>query len=83
MINKEILSSVFESYKINNVIVVEENNNLNFVISNMSVSISLDRWQYLENILKDITGKNINLLTCCQVKNNLGLDYLKKGVVIR
>ena len=83
MINENILSKIFEQNKINNVIMVEENNYLNFIISNMTSSLSLDKWEYLENILKDVTSKNINIITYNQALKNLGNDYIKKGVVIR
>ena len=83
MINKNILSSIFESYKINNVILVEDNEKLHFIISNMSSSFNLDRWEYLENILKDVTGKSINIITYNQAIKHFDTNYLDKGLVIR
>ena len=83
MINNRIISSVFSNYGIDSVILVEDNNKLNFVISNMNSSISLDRWEYLENILKDITQRDVNIMPLNQVLSHLGSDYISKGVVIQ
>lgn len=82
MITNEGLKSIFNSYKINNVILVENANELNFVISNMNSNISLTEWENLENILKDIYKKNINIMTKNQCVKYLGNDFLSKGVVI-
>ena len=83
MINKEILSSVFFNYGIKKIILVEDNTRLNFVISNMDLELSLDRWEYLENILKDITKKDINIMPLNQVLKHLGSTYVSKGDVIQ
>ena len=82
MITNECLKSIFNSYKINNVVLVENANELNFVISNMNSNISLTEWENLENILKDIYKKNINIMTKNQCVKYLGNDFLSKGVVI-
>ena len=82
MITNEGLKSIFNSYKINNVVLVENDNELNFVISNMNSNISLTEWENLENILKDIYKKNINIMTKNQCVKYLGNDFLSKGVVI-
>ncbi len=82
MITNEGLKSIFNSYKINNVVLVENANELNFVISNMNSNISLTEWENLENILKDIYKKNINIMTKNQCVKYLGNDFLSKGVVI-
>ena len=82
MITNEGLKSIFNSYKINNVVLVENANELNFVISNMNSNISLTEWENLDNILKDIYKKNINIMTKNQCVKYLGNDFLSKGVVI-
>ena len=82
MITNEGLKSIFNSYKINNVVLVENDNELNFVISNMNSNISLTEWENLENILKDIYKKNINIMTKNQCVKYLGNNFLSKGVVI-
>jgi len=83
MINKEILSSVFSNYGIKKIVLVEDNNKLNFIISEMDLSISLDRWEYLENILKDITKKDINIMALNDVFKYLGTNYISKGVALQ
>lgn len=82
MISIKGLQSVFSSYKINSVVLVENESSMDFIISNMENSISLDNWENLENVLKDIYKKNINLLTKEQCLKYLGKDFLNKGVTI-
>ena len=83
MINEKVLSSVFGNYDIHNVILLPMDETYNFVISNMPSSISLERWKYLENILKDITKKEINLFAFSQAISHFGEETLKKGMVIK
>ena len=83
MINKNILSQVFDNYGINKVMLLEYNNSYNFLISEMNKELSLDRWEYLENILKDITKKNINLIPYSQAKKYFNDDINLKGEVIK
>lgn len=80
MINKNILNSVFDTYGINKVTLIEENNEYIFLISNMPSNINLDRWEYLENILKDITQKNVSILALNYAKKYINLE---KGLVIK
>lgn len=82
MISIKGLQSVFSSYKINSVVLVENESSIDFIISNMENSISLDNWENLENVLKDVYKKNINLLTKEQCLKYLGKDFLNKGVTI-
>lgn len=83
MINTKVLSSVFDNYDIHNVILLPINNTYNFIISNMPSSISLERWEYLENILKELTKKEINIFAVDQAISHLGEEAIKKGSVIR
>ena len=80
MIDNSVLSSVFDSYKIQNIVMVEQEGTYNFLISNMPTSISLDRWEYLENILRDITKKEIVIMPMSYAKKHLNLE---EGVVIK
>lgn len=82
MITTEGLKSIFNSYKIDSVVLVENTNELDFVISNMNSSISLNEWENLENILKDIYKKDVNIMSKNQCIKYLGNDFLSKGVVI-
>ncbi len=82
MITTEGLKSIFSSYKIDSVVLVENTNELDFVISNMNSSISLNEWENLENILKDIYKKDVNIMSKNQCIKYLGNDFLSKGVVI-
>ena len=83
MINTNILSSVFKNYGIHDITLVVENDTYNFIISNMTSTIAIDRWKYLEDILKDITKKKINLIPLNQALKYLGEDYINKGVEIK
>ena len=83
MIDNTILSSVFDNYNINNVFLIKDNTTYNFIISNMPASISLERWEYLENILKDITKANVNLITLTDALKHFGKENLSKGEVIK
>jgi len=82
MINPDILSSVFKSHKIEKVILIEDDYKLNFIVSNMSTSFDIDKWEYLENILKDITHSNVNIIPFCQAVKYFDESYINKGMVI-
>lgn len=82
MITSEGLKSIFNSYKIGNVILVENSNEMNFIISNMNSNISLNDWQNLENVLKDVYRKSINIMTKNQCIKYLGKEFLDKGVCV-
>ena len=82
MINKDIIKSIFVNYHISKIIMIEEKDFYAFVIEKMSESIALDRWEQLENVLKDYTKKEISLIPYKQAYNQLGKKYLDKGVII-
>lgn len=82
MITEEGLRSIFTSYRIEHVILVKEESSLNFVISNMKSNISLNNWENLENILKDIYKKEINIITKEQCLKYLGKNFISKGETI-
>ena len=79
MLDKNLLASIFKTYGINNVLLIEDSSRLNFVISNMDINFNLDKWEYLENILKDVTKSEVNIMSYYQVSKYLGEDYLSKG----
>ena len=83
MINTKVLSSVFDNYDIHKVILLDIDNTYNFIISNMPSSISLEKWEYLENILQEITKKNINIFSLTQAINHFGNSIKSKGLVIK
>ena len=83
MINSSLLSSIFDNYGINKITVVEDNSALNFIISDMPSSISLERWEYLENILKEVTKKEIVFITKEQASSIFSGSTIKEGVVIK
>ena len=82
MMNKSIMKSIFSNYHISKIIMIEEKNFYAFIIEKMNESISLDRWEQLENVLKDYTKKEISLIPYMQAYNQLGKKYLDKGVII-
>ena len=83
MINTNILSSIFDNYSINKVILLEDTDCYNFIISNMPSSINLDRWEYLENILKEILRKNINIIPHNQAIEIFDNNAINEGLVIK
>lgn len=83
MINKDFLSSVFDNYDIKKVLLIHEDESYNFIISEMSTSLTLERWEYLENILKDITNKDINLIPFSQAEKIFDNASINKGLVIK
>ena len=82
MINTAIIKSMFKNYHINKIIMIEEKDFYAFIIGPMNKSISIERWEHLENILKDYTKKDVSLIPYKQAYNQLGKKYLEKGVSI-
>ena len=83
MIEKKILKSIFNNYFINKVIYIEEDNSILFLICSMNDSISLERWENLENVLHEYLNKKINLLPFVQASKFIQENYLKKGEIIQ
>lgn len=82
MITEKGLKSIFESYGIKHVKLVKNQNEYDFIISSMEKSISLDNWQNLENVLKDVLGKDIEIMTEPQAIKYLKSDYFSKEEII-
>jgi len=80
--NKNILKSIFNTYSIDKVILVEENDFLSFILCSMQECLSYERWCCLENNLKELLNKEVSLLPLSQAIKYLGKDYLSKGVRI-
>ena len=80
MINKQVLKDVFDTYNIEKVTLVDSNNHYIFLIDGMSSGLSLERWDYLEHILQDITNKQITLLPFNYAKKHIKLN---EGIVIK
>ena len=79
MIKTEIFASVFKSHGIEKVLLVQAKNRNIFLIQEMSSSIPLNRWEHLENILKDICQSECDILSydCASKYINI-----KNGVTI-
>ena len=82
MINKELFASVFKNYGIERVLLNKDESNYNFIISQMNNNISLERWEQLENILKDITKSNVNIFGLEQATKYLSNTYIEESMVI-
>lgn len=83
MIDKKVIKSIFSNYSISEVIFIKENSFCSFIICSMKESISLDRWDNLENILKEYTSMDISLTPLEQALKYLSKEYLSKGVIIK
>ena len=83
MINKKIIKEIFSNYSINKVIFIEEKSFNSFIIVSMNESISLTRWENLENILKEYLNKDVTLLPLSQALKALGENHLRKGEIIQ
>lgn len=79
MIDTKILLSVFEKHGINSVLLIPSENRNIFLIKEMPSSICLNRWEHLENILKDICKKDCDILSHEYASNYINIE---KGVVI-
>lgn len=82
MITRKGLRSIFESYGISHVKLINNLNEYDFIISGMNNSMSLNNWQNLENILKDILGENVEIMTEAQALKYLKKDYFAKEEII-
>lgn len=83
MIDRKIIKSIFSNYSVNEIIFIEESTFYTFIMCSMSKNISLDRWDNLENILKEYTSKDVCLIPIEQAKKHLGKEYISKGVIIK
>lgn len=83
MLNNAFIKSILNTYGIEKASIVETHSSLDFIIYDMEHSISLERWELMENALKDSTDKKINLLTYNQAIKHLGESYVSKGLVIQ
>ncbi len=81
MIN--MYSAVFACYDIEKVFLLETKDTCDFIIGNMEEELSLERWNNLEDILKDLSGKKVNIITQVQAEKFFGKDCINKGVTIK
>lgn len=63
MINTNLLVSIFEAHKVDSVYYLKDNEDFIFLIKKMDSSIPLERWEHLENVLKDVTKTNVSILS--------------------
>lgn len=82
MIDLNIIKSIFTSHHINKIILIDETSSYTFVICSMHESISSNKWDNLENILKYHVKKDVTILSHPQALKYLGNDFLNKGVII-
>lgn len=78
-----IFSTIFENYGIESVILIDTESKSNFIISNMKNDLSIERWDYLENILKDVMKKSINIIPYNQAIKCFGIKKIEEGEVIK
>ena len=83
MLNNEVILSIMKTYDIEKVRIKENSTNLDLIICEMNDSISLQRWNLLESVLKDLSQKKVNILTYHQAKRYLGDSYINESKVIQ
>ena len=83
MINIGIIKSILSNYSISEFIFLEEKDFDSIIICSMKESIPLERWNNLENILKEYLQKEISILPLSQAKKTLSDNQLNKGVWIK
>lgn len=80
MINTNLLASIFEKYNIDSVSYLEDNNDYIFLIKTMNSSISLEKWEYLEQTLKYLLKADVSFLSYDYAKNYIDIS---KAMVIK
>ena len=83
MLNNEVILSIMKTYDITKARVKESNDSFDLIICEMNDSISLQRWNLLESVLKDLSQKKVNILTYHQAKRYLGDSYINESKVIQ
>lgn len=63
MIKAEALTSIFNAHGIEQALLIPTKNKNIFLIKDMSSDISLNRWEHLEHILKDIYQKECDIMS--------------------
>lgn len=82
MLNKDLINSICQIYGVNKVGIKEKDDTVDFIIFEMNKTISLEKWNYFENILQEFIDKEVCVIDAGQAKKYLGENYLKEGVVI-
>lgn len=82
MLDKDLIYSICQIYGVNKVGIKENKDSLDLIIFEMNNSISLEKWNYFENILRELTNKDICIMDVVQVRKHFGNEYLEKGLVI-
>ena len=82
MLNNKTLTSIMQTYGITKANIKENETTFDLIIDEMTENLSLDRWNLLENVLRDLTNKKVNILTYTQAEKCLGNAYLNESKVI-
>lgn len=82
MLDKGLIKSIFNCYSIKKVIYIKQKDFISFIICSMQENISIEKWNNLENVLKETFNSEISLLPLSQALKILTRTQLDKGVVI-
>lgn len=77
MTDLNLLYSVFDKHSVDSVSYIKDGDTFIFLIKEMSNSISLERWEHLEQILKDILKVDISILSYEYAKNYIDTSKAK------
>lgn len=82
MLNNNFIKSVMKTYGIQKANIIETESTVDIIIHKMSGSLSLEKWELMETVLKDVTNKTINLIPHNQADRYLSDTNISKAKVI-
>lgn len=78
----KLLSSLLQDFGISQAVLIENDDYFDILIKDMSSSLTLERWNYLENLIKILLKKEINFSSYNQAMTLIPLENFKKGVIV-
>ena len=82
MLNNNFIKSVMKTYGIQKANITETETTVDIIIHKMNGSLSLEKWELMETVLKDVTNKKVNLIPHNQAARYLSDVNISKAKVI-
>ena len=82
MLNNNFIKSVMKTYGIQKANITETETTVDIIIHKMNGSLSLEKWELMETVLKDVTNKKVNIIPYNQATHYLGETNISKAKVI-